>query len=438
MNSVPDFNTTMRIAATATMAADPVDLVTQVCRRLDELREAHHQDLGRAASLSSQVVDLGRRCGDRGLLADALAAAAHVYASRDEVYRCYPFALEAQHLFEAQGRLAQAGRMLNFRGICFDVLGDAERALELYAEALTMLKEASDESYIPRVLNNIGVVDLRQGYHTSAIACLTEAVQRGEALPHSSAHWVHLCTLAEARAEYGIALQERAEVAEATRQIDDALTLLAKIGSASFEIESIGVRAACLNVASRLHLLLGNLERGREYTMRLWSVTKQCGSPNYVAVAYARFAELRCMQQRIPKACRWRQRAERTFERLQMKNELREMLERLSTVAGRSGDAKYALQFFKRALELRKETHTAGAALRSQLLAFDREAAQQRRHMQEALIHAGKMALVGGLVTELNADLKGPLGDAGVCVTRMLEACGRRDSAQLERWLVDL
>ncbi|WP_166618400.1 hypothetical protein, partial [Paraburkholderia madseniana] len=42
------------------------------------------------------------------------------------------------------------------------------------------------------------------------------------------------------------------------------------------------------------------------------------------------------------------------------------------------------------------------------------------------------------LVTELNADLKGPLGDAGVCVTRMLEACGRRDSAQLERWLVDL
>ena len=418
--------------------ATPADLAQELRATLAMLEQAQRTDLGRAAALAKRVVDLGQRCADPRLLADALAAAAHVFASRDEVYLCYPLAAEAQQLFESQGRAVEAGRMLNLRGVCFDIVGEAERALHLYGEALAMLRQAGDEIYVRRVLNNIGVVDLRQQSYTSAIECLTEAVARDEAQPSDPARWVHLCTLAEARAEYGNALAERGHAAQAQEQMSEALRLLARLDSPTFDAEAVGIRAVCINVASRLHLLLGDLERGGCYTMRLWRIARHCGSPNYVAIAYARFAELRGMQRKVPKACRWRQRAEDALGRLQMKNELREMFERLAAITAKENATDYALHFFKRALQLRRETQTAGAATRSQLMALDREAAHQRRRTQEALIHAGKMALVGSLVTSLNADLKGPLAEAQALAADLREAFDRRDEAALRTRLSNL
>ena len=433
INDVHELN-----GGSGTAGASPANLARELRAALAMLDETQRTDLGRAAALAMRVVDLGQRCADTRLLADALAAAAHVFASRDEVYLCYPLAAEAQQLFESQGRAVEAGRMLNLRGVCFDIVGEAERALHLYGEALAMLRQAGDEIYVRRVLNNIGVVDLRQQSYTSAIECLTEAVARDEAQPSDPARWVHLCTLAEARAEYGNALAESGRAAESQEQVGEALRLLARLDSPAFDAEAVGIRAVCINVASRLHLLLGDLERGGCYTMRLWRIARHCGSPNYVAIAYARFAELRGMQRKVPKACRWRQRAEDALGRLQMKNELREMFERLAAITAKENAIDYALRFFKRGLQLRRETQTAGAATRSQLMALDREASHQRRRTQEALIHAGKMALVGSLVTSLNADLKGPLADTQALAADLREAFDRRDEAALRERLSNL
>ncbi|MEN2471770.1 hypothetical protein [Burkholderia sp. GS2Y] len=441
INSAPDIDATVHTggtAATAPPRGGPGNLAAALHRTLDDLREAHYTDPGLAASLARHAVDLARRRGDTGLLADALAAAAHVYATRDEVSRCYRHALEAQHLFEAQGRMAGMGRMLNLRGFCFDAAGDAARALHLHGESLAMLEQAGDASYIPRVLDSIGAVELRRGDYPRAIGYMTDAVRRGAALPRTPVHAIHVCRLAEARVAYGVALRERGNPDEARRHIDEALLLLAEVEAASFDVEPIGVRAVCTNVASRLYLLLGDIERGRRYTMRMWAVATQFGLQNYIAVAFARFCELRGMRGRITKACRWRQRAEERFERLQMKNELRDMLERLSTIAAGHGDMHYAMTFFKRALQLRKETRTAGAAVRAQLLALDHEAEQQRRQMREALIHVGKMSLVGSLATTLNRDLKGPLADADVQARALTATLRRGDVDATVRGLVAL
>lgn len=433
MNDVCEMNGGRRTAGAA-----PADLTHELRAALTTLEETQRTDLGRAAALAMSVVDLGQRCADPRLRADALAAAAHVFASRDEVYLCYPLAVEAQQLFECEGRAVEAGRMLNLRGVCFDIVGEAERALQLYGEALAMLRQAGDEIYVRRVLNNIGVVDLRQQSYASAIECLTEAVTRDEAQPTDPTRWVHLCTLAEARAEYGNALAESGRAAESQDQVREALRLLARLDSPAFDEEAVCIRAVCINVASRLHLLLGDLERGGYYTMRLWRIARHCGSPNYVAIAYARFAELRGMQKKVAKACCWRQRAEDALGRLQMKNELREMFERLAAITAKENAIDYALHFFKRGLQLRRETQTAGAATRSQLMALDREASHQRRRTQEALIHAGKMALVGSLVTSLNADWKGPLADAQRLAGDLRDAFDRRDEAALRARLSNL
>ncbi len=74
-------------------------------------------------------------------------------ASRNSLYtpaHRYPHAVEAQAPFEDQRRTLQLGRMLNFRGVCFDIVGDAEHAVQLYVEALARRNEEGNKAYVAR------------------------------------------------------------------------------------------------------------------------------------------------------------------------------------------------------------------------------------------------------------------------------------------------
>ena len=79
INDVHELN-----GGSGTAGASPANLARELRAALAMLDETQRTDLGRAAALAMRVVDLGQRCADTRLLADALAAAAHVFASRDE------------------------------------------------------------------------------------------------------------------------------------------------------------------------------------------------------------------------------------------------------------------------------------------------------------------------------------------------------------------
>lgn len=182
-----------------------------------------------------QALDRTQKFG-RAHVGHLLANLAHAYATLGDSERAVDFYEQALVYAREQGNGVAEGYILNNLGSNYLWLGDMERAEPLLRHALMMAREMGDERTVGQTLSNLGRVAVRRGDTSEALKLYEEHLhiarqigdQRGEG---------------QALGNIGIAYTESGEHQKAIEPLQRFLSIARKIGDRRGEGDALGTLA---------------------------------------------------------------------------------------------------------------------------------------------------------------------------------------------------
>jgi tetratricopeptide (TPR) repeat protein len=371
--------------------------------------------LGRAGGADPQ--HLGEAC-----LYDAMAASLLL-----DHAAAYQSGLEAERLLPRHCHALRA-RALN---VCFVVCaetGDLHRALDHSARAMSLARAGGDLHGVARMLHNRGSLLQRLGDHEEAVRSLDEAVALLATLQQGQGDLqVTRINLAEACLDSAARLAQQGQPAAAAqhrRRAADALPALGPDGDdAPPRLEEL----SGLHTWVKVQAQLGRLDLARRGLRRYLKVARWCGrTVRHRANALLALAAYHQHTGRSALALRCQQAA---IERLSLGGNgfhAVDAQERLARMHADCGQHALALQWLRAARAERTSHQADQAALRWRLATLERQALRRRADLEEHLVHAQRLAVVGRLMSDIHHSLGTPIALVHITLAR----CEERASPQ--------
>jgi tetratricopeptide (TPR) repeat protein len=184
---------------------------------------------------------------DPGLRAASLGRLGHAYWALGQSERAIEFYEEALAIARETGDRQRESLWLDHLGSAYRDLGQVERAIEFYEQALAIAREIGDRREEGESLSNLGLIYYVLGQIEQAIKLQEEALIIAREIGDRWKENVRLCRLGEAYYFLG-------QIERAIKFQEEALTIAREIGDRRGE----GIRLGDLGVAYRA---LGQVER---------------------------------------------------------------------------------------------------------------------------------------------------------------------------------
>jgi diguanylate cyclase (GGDEF)-like protein len=230
---------------------------------------------------------------------------------------------EMKAMVDASGRRDWQAQWLHERGVLERKLGRFERARALFLQAREVMRERGDDAGVARELNSIGMLDGRTGRFSDAVAMHNEALAR-----------------ARSGADKGEIARSLRMLGVLYRNLDDEELASRYLLEALDYVEERNRREA-IALHGELSGSFTRLERFTEadfHAQRSVELAEISGSPPNKVNSFTRMAELRLIQNRIPEAERWVERAFESFDAVAVRDQLLLRLTRIKVQAIRGSN----------------------------------------------------------------------------------------------------
>lgn len=283
-------------------------------------------DLENAGPALDLIEEALREAGALGLDAlrfEALVRKSTILVNRGRSDETRAVLEEMERLVDADGRPAWRAQWLHERGVLERKLGRFEHARSLFLQAREVLREHGDDAGVARELNSIGMLDGRTGRFSDAVAMHNEAL-----------------SLARRGADQGEIARSLRMLGVLYRNLDDEELASRYLLEALDYVEERNRREA-IALHGELSGSLTRQERFAEaefHAQRSVELAEISGSPPNRVNAFTRMAELRLVQNRIPEAERWVERAFESFDAVAVRDQVLLRLTRIRVQAIRGSD----------------------------------------------------------------------------------------------------
>jgi diguanylate cyclase (GGDEF)-like protein len=230
---------------------------------------------------------------------------------------------EMKVLVDASGRRDWEAQWLHECGVLERKLGRFERARALFLQAREALRERGDDAGVARELNSIGMLDGRTGRFSDAVAMHNEAL-----------------TLARRGADRGEIARSLRMLGVLYRNLDDEELASRYLLEALDYVEERNRREA-IALHGELSGSFTRLERFADadfHAQRSVELAEISGSPPNKVNSFTRMAELRLIQNRIPEAERWVERAFESYDAVAIRDQVLLRLTRIKVQAIRGSN----------------------------------------------------------------------------------------------------
>ena len=219
-------------------------------------------DTKRGLKLAEQALEIGQG-QDRLLELHAFNNMAAVYRALGQLQRALELYEQALPLLREVGDRADEGATLNNMALVYQSMGQLQRALELYEQALPLLREVGDHAGEAATLNNIAVVYRETGQWQRALELYEQALSIRREVGDRAGEAGTLNNIAVVYRLTG--QQERA-----LELYEQALPLLRRVGDRAGE-------AVTLNNLAAVYLAMGQLQQALELYEQALSIRREVG-----------------------------------------------------------------------------------------------------------------------------------------------------------------
>ncbi len=210
-----------------------------------------------------------RRLGDRPGEAATLSNIGLVYDSLGEKQKALDYYNQALPIVRLLGnRAGEAGTLSNI-GAVYDSIGEKQRALDFYNQALPIVRVIGDRSGEARTLNNLGAVYDTLGEKQQALDCYNQALRIEREVGNRSGEAITLNNIGRVYDSLG-------ERQKALTYYDEALPIVRLAGDRSGE-------AATLNNFGTLYDLLGEKQKALAYYSQALLIERAVGDRSWEA-----------------------------------------------------------------------------------------------------------------------------------------------------------
>jgi diguanylate cyclase (GGDEF)-like protein len=249
---------------------------------------------------------------------EALVRKSTVLVNRGRSKETEAVLVEMKRMVDASKRRDWQAQWLHECGVLERKLGRFERARALFLQAREVLRELGDDGGVARELNSIGMLDGRTGRFSDAVAMHNEAL-----------------TLARSAADQGEIARSLRMLGVLYRNLDDEELASRYLLEALDFVEERNRREA-IALHGELSGSFTRLERITEaeyHAQRSVELAEISGSPPNKVNSFTRMAELRLIQNRLPEAERWVERAFESFDAVAVRDQVLLRLTRIKVQA---------------------------------------------------------------------------------------------------------
>ncbi|MGH9752236.1 MAG: CHAT domain-containing protein, partial [Blastocatellia bacterium] len=216
------------------------------------------------------ALDLYRRATDRHGEAGTLNNIAEVHALLGEMQKALEKYNEALPLWRAVGNRRGEAATLNDIGVVYEILGEMQKALEKYNEALPISRAVGDRRREAVILNNIGGVYDDLGEMQKALEKLNESLPLRRAVGDRSGEAITLSNI-------GAVYQSLGETRKALEKHNEALPIIRAVGDRRGE-------AITLNNIGEVYRSLGETQKALEKFNKALHIIRAVGDRSWEAI----------------------------------------------------------------------------------------------------------------------------------------------------------
>ena len=206
-----------------------------------------------------------RQVGDRGGEATTLTNIGSVYAALGEKQKALDYYEQALPLYRQVGDKGGEATTLNNIGVVYDALGEKQKALAYYEQALPLCRQVGDKGGEATTLNNLGGVYSALGEKQKALDYYEQALPLCRQVGDKGGEATTLNNL-------GVVYAALGDKQKALAYYEQALPLIRQVGDK-------GGEAATLNNLGGVYAALGDKQKALAYYERALPLIEQVGGP---------------------------------------------------------------------------------------------------------------------------------------------------------------
>jgi signal transduction histidine kinase len=410
-----------------------VAMPQEIEETLEQALLATASDVERALRLMDDAVRQARSWpGEPRILARTLFRAAYIARQANRPDRTFVLSLEAQPALERLDERWRASKMLLLRGVCYLLVNEHERALELINDAAERFSNLNDNAELGRCYSSLAAAygaggDMQKAVDSAAraLALFDSQGSRGSLrrqLQNNEAHcWLQL----------GKQHAAAGQTQQAQQEFERAQAALPELQPKAHDAADF-LTATYLGTAIDVHIAAGNLAAARERAKDLARWARQGHSALEKGRAWLHLAELRVMQQQPRSAIACARRAVAHLAQLPQEPDLVTAQLLLAQLLEEVGDLKEAYDSHVRANQFEEQQQREQIAMRAQLLTLDVQAEEEQRKTTQTLEYAQRLSNVGHMVASINHELNQPMSSIKMLAETTIELLqrGHHEEAQ--------